>query len=183
MVLELQKGQSLLERKRKSIKYFGDKNLKILFFLKMNEVIEEAQELARRIKLSSREYLEPLQVCSLLEVLAQEEDKKSFRIIVNAYVNQIRIENIRKDSADKCEIIRGDIDNDSYAYVEWLCMLADNNDVIGFSKRKRFRINPKNPPEIRKTQKFFQKLYGSRFYQVCAVLDDVPGVFKIEDYK
>ncbi len=150
----------------------------------MNSEAREAREVVEKIsKGILREFFEPIRVSSLLEVLALEGDEKSFKLIVNVYVNQIRGDVVSKNFINELGIDRGYIEDNPLAYVEWLCMLADNNIVVGFSEREKYKIDSKNPPEIKRTQAFFQKLYGERFYQHCIALEDEPGVFRIKDYR
>ena len=152
----------------------------------MDKELREARELVERIKSGNIGQLGPLVVCSYLEILAKAGDEKSFRIIANAYANQIRLSVSRSDVLNPTErwsILKKDICDNPYSYIEWLCMISDCNDKISFSDRKSYRTDPKNPPEIRRTQKFFQKLYGSRFYQDCAILEDKPRIFRIKDYR
>jgi hypothetical protein len=96
--------------------------------------------------------LEPLEVCSVLELLAITGYEDIFRIVVDAYLQQI-----------KCN---GRIDN-PYGYVEWLCRVGDHDNdfvVVGsYDTKKRSGLRIVGPP-AGKAQELFQKLYGEHFF-------------------
>lgn len=92
-----------------------------------------------------------------LKVLAKSGDKDNFKIVVDFMSNFIS-----KSKRKGYRIFK----EEAKAFVESLCMILDHGaDKVNYNLIQTYRgIKMKRLP-IGKTQRFFQKIYGSHFFK------------------
>ena len=116
-----------------------------------SEELRTARKLAWRITKGQRRWLEPFEICSALEVLAQSGDEKGFKTVVDAYIQHLQ---------------KHKLADNPLAYVEWLCRAGDHDNdfiVVGsYSLERRRGLRLVSPP-AGDAQKLFQSLYGEHF--------------------
>lgn len=99
---------------------------------------------------------------SSLKYLAEAEDEKRFRIVVELITTTIK-------THKNLELYK----KDPLAFIEFLCMFEDSGEIHSYNMFQAGRGLKVKKIKIGKTQRFFQKIYGSHFFKNKEVMKNV----------